>query len=106
VVSFTTWPLYPQEKSPRYHLDRRLGGTHSHSGCGGEGKIPSPCWESNPRTPILILVVLNLRVLLPGSYVTLFKFILLYVALLSLNTVKEKDYIDKLPLTTCAKSNL
>jgi hypothetical protein len=36
VVSFTTRPLYPQGKRPWYPLDRRLGGSQSRSGCGGE----------------------------------------------------------------------
>jgi hypothetical protein len=31
-------PLYPQGKSPWYPLDRRLGGPHSRSECGGEEK--------------------------------------------------------------------
>jgi hypothetical protein len=38
VVSFTPRPLYPQGKSPWYPLDRRLGGTQSRSGRGGEEK--------------------------------------------------------------------
>jgi len=38
VVSFMSWPLYSQEKSPWYPLDRRLGGPQSPSGCGGEEK--------------------------------------------------------------------
>jgi hypothetical protein len=37
VVSFTPRPLYPQEKSPWYPLDRRLGGPQSRSGSGGDG---------------------------------------------------------------------
>jgi len=28
MVSFMPWPLYPQEKSPQYLLDRGLGGYH------------------------------------------------------------------------------
>jgi hypothetical protein len=32
VFSFTPWPLYPWGKSPRYPLDRRLGGPQSRSG--------------------------------------------------------------------------
>jgi hypothetical protein len=39
VVSFTPRPLYPWEKSPRYPLDRMLGGPQSHSGRHGEEKI-------------------------------------------------------------------
>jgi hypothetical protein len=39
VVSSTLWPLYPRGKSPRYPLDRRLGGTQSRSGRHGEEKI-------------------------------------------------------------------
>jgi len=42
-----------QGKSPWYPLDRRLGGSHSRSGHGGEEKNSSPCRESNPRTPIV-----------------------------------------------------
>jgi hypothetical protein len=38
VVSFTPQPLYPQGKSSRYPLNRRLGEPQSHSGHGGEGK--------------------------------------------------------------------
>jgi hypothetical protein len=37
----------PRAKSPRYPLDRRLGGPHSLSGCGGEEKNPCFCRESN-----------------------------------------------------------
>jgi hypothetical protein len=32
VVSFTTRPFYPQEKSPWFQFDRRLGGPQSRSG--------------------------------------------------------------------------
>jgi hypothetical protein len=51
VVSFTPRPLYPRERAP---------GTHWIGGWVGSGavldavvkrKIPSLCWESNPRTP-------------------------------------------------------
>jgi hypothetical protein len=45
--------FYPQEKSPWYLSDRRLGGPQSRSGRGDEEKIPSPLRESNPRTPIV-----------------------------------------------------
>jgi hypothetical protein len=38
VVSFMPRPLYSQGKSPRYPLDRRLGGPQSRSGRGGEDK--------------------------------------------------------------------
>jgi hypothetical protein len=43
----------PQRKSLRYLLDRMLGGLQSRSGRGGEEKIPSPCRDSNPETPIV-----------------------------------------------------
>jgi hypothetical protein len=36
VVSFTPRLLHPQGKSPRYPLDRRLGGPQSRSRRGGE----------------------------------------------------------------------
>jgi hypothetical protein len=41
-----------REKSPRYTLDRRLGGTHSRSGRDGEVKIldPTGTRTSNPRS--------------------------------------------------------
>jgi hypothetical protein len=39
VVSFMPWPLYAYGKSPRYPLDRRLGGPQSWSGRHGEVKI-------------------------------------------------------------------
>jgi hypothetical protein len=42
VVSFTPRSLYPQEKSPRYPFDRRLGGTQSRYGRGGEEKHSQP----------------------------------------------------------------
>jgi hypothetical protein len=42
VVSFTPRPLHPQEKSPWYPLDRKLGWPQSQSGRGGEEKISQP----------------------------------------------------------------
>jgi hypothetical protein len=53
VDSFTPQPFYPQEKKPRYPLDRRLGGPQSRSGHGGEEKNSQPRRESNPSTPIV-----------------------------------------------------
>jgi hypothetical protein len=45
-MSFTPRPLYPQGKSPRYPLDRRLGGPQSRSG-RGEDKILDPTRTHN-----------------------------------------------------------
>jgi hypothetical protein len=42
VVSFTSRLLYPQGKSPRYSLDRKLGGPKSRPGCCGKEKILTP----------------------------------------------------------------
>jgi hypothetical protein len=42
VVSFTPRSLYPQGKNRLYPLDRRLGGTQSRSGRGGEEKNSQP----------------------------------------------------------------
>jgi hypothetical protein len=42
VFSFTLWSLYAQRKSPRYPLDRRLGGPQSWSGRGSEEKNSQP----------------------------------------------------------------
>jgi hypothetical protein len=55
VVRFTPRPLYPQEKIPRYPLDRGLGGIRSRSGRGGEDK-KNPYLESNPDRPAPTLV--------------------------------------------------
>jgi hypothetical protein len=40
--------FYPQGKSPRYPLDRRLGGPQSRSGRGGEEKNSQPLPELEP----------------------------------------------------------
>jgi hypothetical protein len=41
VASFTFWPFYPRGKSPRYPLDRRLGGPRSRSElCVDEPIVP------------------------------------------------------------------
>jgi hypothetical protein len=48
VVSFTSRPHYPQGKSPRYPLDRRLGGAQSRSGHGGEYKNSQPLPRIEP----------------------------------------------------------
>jgi hypothetical protein len=42
VVSFTTRPLYPQGRGSWYPLDRRMGGSQSRSGGGGEEKNSQP----------------------------------------------------------------
>jgi len=46
-------PLYSQESSTRYPLDRRLGGPQNRSGFSGEEKnfLPRPCRESKPGRP-------------------------------------------------------
>jgi hypothetical protein len=46
VVSFTPRPLYPRGKSPRYPLDRRLGGSQNQSGRRGEETILDPTMSS------------------------------------------------------------
>jgi hypothetical protein len=50
VVRFTTRPLYPRGKSPRYTLDRSLGGLQSRSGRGGEEKNSLNLPEIEPRS--------------------------------------------------------
>jgi hypothetical protein len=42
VVSFTARPIYPRAKSPRYPLERRLGGPKKLSGRRGEEKVLDP----------------------------------------------------------------
>jgi hypothetical protein len=48
VINFSPRPLYPQGKSHRYPLDRRLGGPQSRSERFGEEKILDP---TGTRTP-------------------------------------------------------
>jgi hypothetical protein len=50
VVSFTTRPPYLRGKSPRYPLDRRLGGPQNRSGCGGVDKVSKSLQEIEPRS--------------------------------------------------------
>jgi hypothetical protein len=51
-------------KEPPYRLDKRLGGPHSRSECGGEEKcpplpcLPLPCRESNPSRQARNLVTI------------------------------------------------
>jgi hypothetical protein len=54
VVNFTAKSLYTQGKSPWYSLDRRLGGSQSHSGRGGEEKNSQhlPGIESSVIQPV------------------------------------------------------
>jgi hypothetical protein len=49
VVSFTPRPIYPQRKSTWYPLDRRLGGSQSRSGRGGEEKNSQSLPGFEPR---------------------------------------------------------
>jgi hypothetical protein len=55
MVSFTSRPLYPQGKSPRYPLDRRLDGPQNQSGRRGEETILAPIGTRTPapRSPSL-----------------------------------------------------
>jgi hypothetical protein len=58
MISFTSLPLYPRGNSPRYLLDRRLGGPQSRSGRRGEKKIldPTGTGVALPTTqPLLIM---------------------------------------------------
>jgi hypothetical protein len=66
VVSFTPRPFYPRGKSPRYPLDRRLGGPQNRSGRGGEKKkIPA---TAGIRTAVVQPVAYSLYCLsYPGS---------------------------------------
>jgi hypothetical protein len=56
-------PLYPRGKNPWYPSDRRFGGPYSRSERSGEGKIPSPCQDSNPRSSIKLNTRGNVTVL-------------------------------------------
>jgi hypothetical protein len=47
----------PPGEEPSVPLDRRLDGSQSRSGRGGEEEDTSPCRESNPGRPVLCLVI-------------------------------------------------
>jgi hypothetical protein len=72
MVSSTPRPLYPQGKSPRYPLDRRLDGPQSRSVHGVEEKNShSPRRESNPYHPIVQPIAQSLyRLSYPRSVYT------------------------------------
>jgi hypothetical protein len=62
---FHVWPLYPQGKSSRHHLDRRLGEPQSRYGRAGEEKniLPLSGIESyNPDYSARSLVAENMEV--------------------------------------------
>jgi hypothetical protein len=58
VARFTPRKLYPQGKSPRYTLDRRLGGPQSRSGCGGlvENFEPPAGFEPRSSSPWSVVI--------------------------------------------------
>jgi len=49
VASFMPRLLYPSGKNCQYLLNRKLGGSHSQSGCFYKQVIPCPCRQSNLR---------------------------------------------------------
>jgi hypothetical protein len=53
VVSFTTLPFKPREKSPRYALDRKLDGSQNRSGRRGEKKIFDPTGTRNSDPSVI-----------------------------------------------------
>jgi len=61
IVNFTPRPLYPVGKSPCYPLDRRLSGSQSRFGHGGEEKNSQPLPELEPPIiePIISFKILN-----------------------------------------------
>ena len=52
VVKFTLRPLYPQEKSPRYALNRRLAGSQGKFRHFGADRICRACHRFNPKRPV------------------------------------------------------
>jgi hypothetical protein len=56
VVSFTTWPLYPPGKIPRYPLDRRLSEPQNRVGRRGEDK---DIWGSGGIDPRFLTSALD-----------------------------------------------
>jgi hypothetical protein len=91
VVSFTPRPLYPQGKSPRYPLQRRLGGPQSRSGRGGEEKNSQPPTELEPQN-------IDVQPVAQGSQNLLL--LLLLIPLLSLRERNKKTICNNNP-TAC-----
>jgi hypothetical protein len=60
VVSLTPRPLYRRGKSPRYPLERRLGGPQNRAGRRGEEKILDPTGTRTP-TPLSIARVYHTK---------------------------------------------
>jgi hypothetical protein len=62
VVGFVPRSLCPWRRSPRYLLDRRVGGND-------EDKCPCPCWEWNLGYPVssLVTILTELAWVLPPS---------------------------------------
>jgi hypothetical protein len=65
MVSFTLRPLYSRGNTPKYPLDRKLGGPQSQPGRSGEEKILDPTrtrtptpWSSSPQ-PVAIATRLS-----------------------------------------------
>jgi hypothetical protein len=73
VVSFAPWPLYHLGKSPRYTLDRRLGGPQSRSGwCRVKRNLlPLPEIEHLPSSPYPVAVATDLALLIEQRFVYL-----------------------------------
>jgi hypothetical protein len=101
VVSFTPRPLYPQGKSSRYPLDRRLGGPQSRFGQGVEEKNfqPPPGIEPyNPDRPVRSLVVIPTKLSRLWFYVILnysLTYLLTYLLTHSLTHSMVQDIIWK-----------
>jgi hypothetical protein len=112
VVNFTPRPHYPRGKSPRYPLDRRLGGPQSRSGRFGEEKILDPTgtgqWSLQKKNDIRGLFLVNLSVyhqnglnkhcrLIYGAYLThhiYFKFGLIMMQFNSLSVPCKCAFSD------------
>jgi hypothetical protein len=97
VVSFTPWPLYPRGKSPRYLLDRRLGGPQSRSGHGETRysyvQFISVCWLRVFKT----LHVLVIQDRLQGVYHIKQNFIIYIYMYIS----EPKMSYERLKLISC-----
>jgi hypothetical protein len=76
VISFTPWTLYPQGKSPSYTLNRRLGGSQSRSGRGGEEnpRSSSPQPSAIPLSYPGSLIKFQLHVQLKNGHIFRFCF--------------------------------
>jgi hypothetical protein len=64
VVNVTCWLIYPQGKTIRYQLNRRMGGAQNPSGHFGKNLLPMMGIKPDWRAPRLVPIVTELSCIL------------------------------------------